>query len=162
MLPSQAHFTHDQSNGKLEWDLGMRLLMCSLIPRPSGPSNLSVATNTGVRSEQSCSSCHHRKVPECPRLTSKKALTGLNSRILSIYLDGSQSDMEIITAQKGGEALIWQGYKFTLKRTMADGKKYWRCSKKSFPTSCCTVMYPIIATMYLTLDTNINDIIIFD
>ena len=39
--------------------------------------------------------------------------------------------MEIITTQKGGEALIWQGYKFTLNRTMANGKKYWRCSKRS-------------------------------
>ena len=72
--------------------------------------------------------------------------------------------MEIITAQKGGEVLIWQGYKFTLNRTMADGKNYWRCSKKSFPASCYTVMYPIIdiATMYLTLDTHINDITVFD
>ena len=41
--------------------------------------------------------------------------------------------MEIITTQKGGEALIWQGYKFTLNRTMANGKKYWRCSKRSCP-----------------------------
>ena len=39
--------------------------------------------------------------------------------------------MEIITTQKGGEALIWQGYKFTLNRTMANGNKYWRCSKRS-------------------------------
>ena len=41
--------------------------------------------------------------------------------------------MEIITTQKGGEALIWQGYKFTLNRTMANGEKYWRCSKRSCP-----------------------------
>ena len=40
--------------------------------------------------------------------------------------------MELITIQKGA-ALIWQGYKFTLNRTMANGKKYWRCSKRSFP-----------------------------
>ena len=41
--------------------------------------------------------------------------------------------MEIITTQKGGEALIWQGHKFTLNRTMANGKKYWWCSKRSCP-----------------------------
>ena len=31
--------------------------------------------------------------------------------------------MEIITTQKGGEALIWQGCKFTLNRKMVNGKK---------------------------------------
>ena len=41
--------------------------------------------------------------------------------------------MEIITTQKGGEALIWQGYKLSLNRTMSNGKKYWRCSKRSCP-----------------------------
>ena len=38
--------------------------------------------------------------------------------------------MEIITTQKGGEALIWQGCKFTLNRKMVNGKKYWRCAKR--------------------------------
>ena len=34
---------------------------------------------------------------------------------------------------KGGEALIWQGCKFTLNRKMANGKKYWRCAKRICP-----------------------------
>ena len=55
--------------------------------------------------------------------------------------------MEIITTQKGGEALIWQGCKFTLSRKMVYGKKckftlsrkmiygkkYWRCAKRICP-----------------------------
>ena len=41
--------------------------------------------------------------------------------------------MEIIKTQKGGEALIWHGSKFTLNRNMANGKKYWRCSKRTCP-----------------------------
>ena len=38
--------------------------------------------------------------------------------------------MEIIKTQKG-EVLIWQGSKFTLNRTMASGKKYWQCCKRT-------------------------------
>ena len=43
--------------------------------------------------------------------------------------------MEIIKTQKGGEAQIWQGSKSTqtLNRNMANGKKYWRCSKRTCP-----------------------------
>ena len=44
--------------------------------------------------------------------------------------------MEIVTTQKGGEALIWQGCKFTLK--MANGKKYWRCAKRICPARITT------------------------
>ena len=40
------------------------------------------------------------------------------------------NNMEIIKTQKG-EALIWQGSKFTLNRTMAGGKKYWRYGKRT-------------------------------
>ena len=39
--------------------------------------------------------------------------------------------MEIITTQKGGEVLIWQGCKFTINQKMANGKKYWQCTKRS-------------------------------
>ena len=46
--------------------------------------------------------------------------------------------MEIITTQKGGEALIWQGCKFTLNRKMANGKKYWRCAKRICPARITT------------------------
>ena len=41
--------------------------------------------------------------------------------------------MEIIKTQKRGEVLIWQGSKFTLNCTMASGKKYWRCCKRTCP-----------------------------
>ena len=40
--------------------------------------------------------------------------------------------MEIITTQKG-EALIWQGYKFTLNGKVVNGKKYWGCAKRICP-----------------------------
>ena len=46
--------------------------------------------------------------------------------------------MEIITTQKGGEALIWQGCKFTLNRKMVNGKKYWRCAKRICPARITT------------------------
>ena len=47
------------------------------------------------------------------------------------------NNMEIIKTQKG-EALIWQGSKFTLNHTMARGKKYWRCCKRTCPARVTT------------------------
>ena len=46
--------------------------------------------------------------------------------------------MEIITTQKGGEALIWQGCKFTFNRKMVNGKKYWKCAKRICPARITT------------------------
>ena len=46
--------------------------------------------------------------------------------------------MEIITTQKGGETLIWQGCKFTLNRKVVNGKKYWRCAKRICPARITT------------------------
>ena len=46
--------------------------------------------------------------------------------------------MEFITTQKGGEALIWQGCKFTLNHKMANDKRYWRCGKRSYPARITT------------------------
>ena len=40
--------------------------------------------------------------------------------------------------QKGGEALIWQGCKFTLNCKMTNGKKYWRCAKRVCPARITT------------------------
>ena len=51
--------------------------------------------------------------------------------IMSINI--STEVMEFITTQKGGRALILEGAKFTLNRTVEDGKQYWRCSKRSCP-----------------------------
>ena len=46
--------------------------------------------------------------------------------------------MEFIKTQKGGEALIWDGAKFTLNRDMENGTKYWRCGKRSCPARITT------------------------
>ena len=46
--------------------------------------------------------------------------------------------MEFITTQKGREALIWQGCKFTFNHKMANGKRYWRCGKRSCPARITT------------------------
>ena len=46
--------------------------------------------------------------------------------------------VEIVTTQKGGEALIWQECKFTLNHKMANGKKYWRCAKRICPARITT------------------------
>ena len=46
--------------------------------------------------------------------------------------------MEFITTQKGGEALIWQGCKFTLNLKMANGIRYMRCGKRSCPARITT------------------------
>ena len=46
--------------------------------------------------------------------------------------------MEFITTQKGEEALIWQGCKFTLNHKMANDKRYWRCGKRSCPARITT------------------------
>ena len=46
--------------------------------------------------------------------------------------------MEFIRTQKGGEALIWDGAKFTLNRDMKNGTKYWRCGKRTCPARVTT------------------------
>ena len=46
--------------------------------------------------------------------------------------------IEFIITQKGREALIWQGCKFTLNLKMANGKRYWRCVKRSCPARITT------------------------
>ena len=57
--------------------------------------------------------------------------------------------MEIITTQKGGEALIWQGCKFTLNCKMVNGKKYWRCAKRisTKPGWMCSLDHACETTM---------------
>ena len=38
--------------------------------------------------------------------------------------------MEVITTQKGGKAVLLDGCRYTLDRSMDDGKTYWRCSNR--------------------------------
>ena len=42
-----------------------------------------------------------------------------------------------IKTQKG-EALLWQGTKFTLNRDRKNGTKYWRCGKRTCPARLTT------------------------
>ena len=46
--------------------------------------------------------------------------------------------MEFITTQKGGQCLLWRGYRFVVNRNMDNGRIYWRCSKRTCPARVTT------------------------
>ena len=47
--------------------------------------------------------------------------------------------MELITNQKGGQSLLWDGCRFNLNRKLDNGTCYWRCHKRSYAARMTTL-----------------------